>query len=172
MNVADPPTLSFLTIDVDLRDRLAADPEGFAEAHGMAHPVDLPHLLDLLDQTLTLHALVPRAAPWGGYLALDPSARTIVGTCGYKTGPDHDGRVEIAYVTFPSFERRGYATAMARHLVETAENSPLAPIVRAHTLPERNASARILERLRFRRLGPAIDPDAGAVWLWERPRSR
>ncbi|MGH7631966.1 MAG: hypothetical protein ACREOF_21740 [Gemmatimonadales bacterium] len=31
----------------------------------------------------------------------------------------------------------------------------------------RNASARVLEKLGFRRLGEVIDPEDGPVWRWE-----
>jgi len=36
----------------------------------------------------------------------------------------------------------------------------------AFTLPEPNASARIVERLGFRLAGLAHDKDAGEVWEW------
>jgi RimJ/RimL family protein N-acetyltransferase len=56
---------------------------------------------------------------------------------------------------------------MAAGIVELAEG--FAGIrVRAHTLPERNASTRILEKLGFERIGQAVDPEVGQVWRWER----
>jgi RimJ/RimL family protein N-acetyltransferase len=80
-------------------------------------------------------------ARWGSFLAVDPANRLVVGTCSYKGPPDADGAVEIAYFTFP---------------------------VRAHTLPERNASVRVLEKLGFAHLGQIVDPEDGPVWRWER----
>ena len=56
---------------------------------------------------------------------------------------------------------------MARRLLLRATESPAVRVVRAHTLPERNASTRILERVGFVRAGEAHDPDAGTVWRWE-----
>jgi RimJ/RimL family protein N-acetyltransferase len=41
------------------------------------------------------------------------------------------------------------------------------PIVRAHTLPERNASTRILEKCGFTFRGEILDPEDGLVWRWE-----
>lgn len=76
--------------------------------------------------------------------------------------------VEIAYFTFPSYEGRGYATAMANLLTVGAGAAPAARTVRAHTLPERNTSVRILEKLGFAHLGQVIDPEDGPVWRWER----
>jgi len=39
----------------------------------------------------------------------------------------------------------------------------------AHTLPEPNASTRILEKVGLRRDGEARDPEVGVVWRWARP---
>jgi RimJ/RimL family protein N-acetyltransferase len=57
---------------------------------------------------------------------------------------------------------------MAQGLVERAIAAPEVHRIRAHTLPEPNASTRILEKLGFLKSGDAMDPDAGPVWRWER----
>jgi RimJ/RimL family protein N-acetyltransferase len=101
--------------------------------------------------------------PWIGYVAT--SAGHAVGTCAFKAAPA-DGRVEIAYFTFPEFEGRGIATAMATQLVALARAHRPGVIVAAQTLPERNASNAILEKLGFKRAGTAIDAEAGEVWEW------
>lgn len=44
--------------------------------------------------------------------------------------------------------------------------------VRAHTLPEFNASTWVLGECGFDFVGEVADPDDGAVWLWERDRER
>jgi len=41
-------------------------------------------------------------------------------------------------------------------------------VVRAHTLPEANASTRVLTKCGFQRIGEVIDPEDGLVWRWER----
>jgi [ribosomal protein S5]-alanine N-acetyltransferase len=106
-------------------------------------------------------------APWGGYLAIDPVTRIVVGTCAFKGPPDVRGEVELAYFTFPTHEGQGYATAMARTLCDRAAASGGVRLVRAHTLPERNASVRVLEKLGFRWGGEVHDPEDGPVWRWE-----
>jgi RimJ/RimL family protein N-acetyltransferase len=99
---------------------------------------------------------------------VDRAHQIIIGTCSFTAAPDSEGVVEIAYFTFPPFEGRGYASAMAAGLVELAEGVATIRRVRAHTLPERNASTRILEKLGFERIGESVDPEAGQVWRWER----
>lgn len=101
--------------------------------------------------------------PWVGYLAL--AEDECVGTCAFKS-PPVDGRVEIAYFTFPGHEGRGYATCMAAALIRLAtEANPGLNIV-AQTLPEPNASNAILRRLGFRFEGPVHHPQDGPVWEW------
>jgi RimJ/RimL family protein N-acetyltransferase len=68
----------------------------------------------LLSQTLDLLTRDPRPDPWGSYLALEDE--DVVGICAFKAAPDAAGEVELAYMTFPAFERRGHATAMAARL--------------------------------------------------------
>ncbi|NNC89877.1 MAG: GNAT family N-acetyltransferase [Akkermansiaceae bacterium] len=104
------------------------------------------------------------APPWVGYLGVEEGV--CAGTCGFKSAPVK-GRVEIAYFTFPGNEGRGVATRMAEALIEIASQE--APRIRvcAQTLPERNASTRILEKLGFRRTGELQHPEDGLVWEWE-----
>ena len=71
-------------------------------------------------------------------------------------------------MTFPAFERRGHATAMAAELTRIAFAAG-APLVIAHTLPEENACTRALRRNGFRYAGETIDPEDGTVWRWEAP---
>src|SRR6059036_3520680 len=56
-------------------------------------------------------------SPWLGYLAV--RGGRVVGTCAFK-GPPTYGKVEIAYFTFPEFQRQGIGTSMIRQLVRLA----------------------------------------------------
>ncbi len=113
--------------------------------------------------TASLYQSVGFKEPWLGYLALEDS--TPVGTCGFKSAPV-DGRVEIAYFTFPGFEGKGFATAMAAKLVAIARRHEPHIVVAAQTLPERNASTRVLEKLGFHLAGSIDHPEDGEVWEW------
>jgi len=104
--------------------------------------------------------------PWLGYLALDGSV--CIGTCGFKA-PPVDGRAEIAYFTFPGFEGRGYATRMAKALVERGRMADRQVLIAAQTLPQENASTAILRRLGFALVGTVDHPEDGPVWEWQLP---
>jgi ribosomal-protein-alanine N-acetyltransferase len=160
--------IELLALVPDEWTALGADPAGFAASRGLAVGQHADILRELGPGTAAFLKRVGGESRWGSYLATDADRRLVVGTCSYKGPPDADGTVEIAYYTFPSHEGRGYATAMAARLTDIAGTAPAARTVRAHTLPERNASARILEKLGFAPLGEVVDPEDGPVWRWER----
>jgi RimJ/RimL family protein N-acetyltransferase len=129
-----------------------------------AEAVELPPgVAAVLPATADMYRASGFEPPWIGYIAAN--GNRAVGTCAFKTAPAA-GRVEIAYFTFPAFEGQGFATAMARQLVALARAQRPGIVVTAQTLPERNASNAILEKLEFRLAGTATDADAGDVWEW------
>jgi ribosomal-protein-alanine N-acetyltransferase len=147
---------------------LGDEPSVFADRRELLLGDQVGALREVAAATAAYLARAGGEARWGSFLAMDPGSRLVVGTCSYKGPPDADGAVEIAYFTLPVYEGQGYATAMAALLTARAGASPPARTVRAHTLPERNASVRILEKLGFAHLGKIVDPEDGPVWRWER----
>ena len=110
-----------------------------------------------------LYARVGFEPPWVSYLVAD--GQTIVGGAAF-VGPVNEGSVEIAYYTLPQHEGRGVASFAATALVAIAQASPERPVITAKTLPETNASTRILTRLGFVRAGSVQDDDIGEAWFW------
>jgi RimJ/RimL family protein N-acetyltransferase len=107
--------------------------------------------------------------PWRhGFFVVHRENGSVIGSAGFKGEPDSIGTVEIAYGIVPSFQGRGYATEAAAALVEFALSTGWVRTVRAHTLPEPNASTHVLLKCGFRHIGPVDDPDDGPVWRWER----
>lgn len=104
--------------------------------------------------------------PWVGYAVLENE--TPVGLCAFKTAPKQ-GRVEIAYGTVPGFENRGIGTAMARGLLQIANQTDAEVVVFAQTLPQENASTAILKKLGFVLRATIEHPDDGTVWEWVHP---
>jgi RimJ/RimL family protein N-acetyltransferase len=107
--------------------------------------------------------------PWiHGFVLVHRATGSVIGKCGFKGPPGADGMVEIAYGVAPEHQGKGYATEAAEALVNYAFGSGQVRVVRAHTLPEPNASTRVLTKCGFRRVGEVIDPDDGLVWRWEK----
>ena len=111
-------------------------------------------------------------SPWiHGFGVVEQDTHELIGLASFKGPPDEEGVVEIAYAIVPSRENRGYATEASAALVDFAFRDPRVRRVRAHTLPESNASTRVLSRNGFHHLGEVIDPEDGRVWRWERART-
>jgi RimJ/RimL family protein N-acetyltransferase len=144
---------------------LASEPEEFAEQfHIRLHEAA---------QSVAEHSLAfLKSFPYEtrprnlGYLVVEGESQQLAGTCSFK-GPPAEGAVEIAYFTFPGFEGRGIATAMAQFLLEQAAAMQGVEKVLAHTMPEISASTRVLEKVGMMLTGFA-EEDGAAVWRWEK----
>ncbi len=156
-----------LALDRSAWAEVGRDPAEFARERLLELQVDSELLRAVGQQTVAMLDRTGASAPWTGYLGVDRARQIIIGTCAFPAQPDADGIVEIAYFTFPPHEGRGYASRMAAELVKLAQGHGGVRRLRAHTLPERNASTRILDKLGFVQTGEALDPEAGRVWRWE-----
>lgn len=121
-------------------------------------------LKNLCASTIGMYPHGAPILPWVGYLAKKQD--TVVGTCAYKS-PPLLGEIEIAYFTFPEYEGQQIATRMVQHLIDIAVKNGVV-IIKAQTLPEANASNRILEKLGFSFTGSVNHPEDGHVWEWRR----
>jgi [ribosomal protein S5]-alanine N-acetyltransferase len=120
---------------------------------------------DVIEGTVVMYEALGFQPPWIGYLA--DRDGDIVGACTFK-GPPQDGRVEIAYMTFPEFEGRGVATEMVRQLVKLAQDHDPRLTLSAQTPQQEGASTVILRRLGFVLHGPITDADESPLWQWLR----
>lgn len=153
----DPTLEKVLANDAEFKEALVQD--------NWARVADLVHRL--VGRTLVAVPVSVDELQWGGHFVVDEGTREVVGSCAFKAPPTEEGTVEIAYFTYPGFEGRGYATGMARKLIELASGSTAVRRVIAHTLPETNASTRVLERVGMNFVGEVIDPEDGRVWRWQ-----
>ena len=112
----------------------------------------------------------PSAHGWWTYLFVHRADNALVGVGGFKGEPDEAGTVEIGYSVAPGYRRRGLATEAARGMIEHAFSHARVKSVVAHTLPEENASTRVLGRVGMKFVGAVIDPEDGEVWRWRLAR--
>jgi [ribosomal protein S5]-alanine N-acetyltransferase len=141
--------------------------------HIELHPIRLneprsldPDILAICEGTKSLYTRVGYAPPWIGYLA--QLGNEVIGTCAFRSSP-RAGKVEIVFVTLPQFERQGYATEMARKLVEIAHRADATVIVTARTDSADLAAARVLQKIGFKSGGRVSSSQEGEVvdWLFE-----
>jgi len=123
-----------------------------------------PDCRETLEMSVMFYARVSYVVPWIGYYAsLDG---TLVGNAGFKGRPI-EGKVEIAYATFPQFQQQGIGSAICNALVNIAKSADPSVRVMARTMPEENYSTRILKKNGFDFQGTVVDSDDGEVWEWE-----
>jgi RimJ/RimL family protein N-acetyltransferase len=109
---------------------------------------------------------------WWTCVFLLEQPRTVAGMGGFKGRPREDGSVEIGYSIAPTLRGTGLATEAAQELLRIAWSHPEVTSVFAHTLAERNASTRVLEKCGFTMVGEMIVPEEGVfpVWRWRMTR--
>ena len=95
---------------------------------------------------------------------------TLIGLGGFKGAPA-DGGLEIGYEFAPERRGRGLATEAARGMVARALARPDVDHVLARTLPNENASTKVLRKVGFRFDAETPHPDDGPVWRWRLDRS-
>jgi len=159
--------IHLLPLDTPTLDRLLAGPDAFLSAVCANGAEVSKSIAAVAHQTRQHQERVGSRPPWIGYLAQETTDTKLVGACGFKGNPEAEGSVEIAYFTLPAYEGRGYASEMARRLVQIAWETGSVHRVLAHTLPEVNASGRVLGKIGMTKLGEVLDPEDGRVWRWE-----
>ncbi|MDO3626378.1 GNAT family N-acetyltransferase [Mucilaginibacter sp. BT774] len=90
----------------------------------------------------------------------------LVAAAAFKGQPVNN-KVEIAYGTFPQYQKQGIGTKIAQMLVQLSVQTDPAVRITAQTLKEENYSVRILRKNNFKLIGTAIDEEEGEVWEWE-----
>jgi len=151
---------------------IIGEPEDFERLLGVSAAEGLRTFFvsaDVSSKWLAALRNAPSPDPWRhGFFVVHRESGAVIGSAGFKGPPDSTGAVEIAYGIVPSFEGRGYATEAAGALVGFASASGQVRTVRAHTLPESNASTHVLLKCGFHHIDTVVDPEDGTVWRWER----
>ena len=108
----------------------------------------------------------PAQLKWFAYLPIDNESNTLLGSCGYKGEPDENGMVEIGYEVAKDYRNRGYATEITNLLINNAFQDKKVKIIQAHTLAEKNASVRVLEKCKFQFVEAYNDETDWPIWKW------
>jgi len=107
----------------------------------------------------------PSAVGWWTYLFVYAGDRVLAGEGGFKGPPDESNEVEIGYAMVPEYRGRGLATEAAGGLVGWAFSHPEVTAVKAETLPDGQASIKVLEKLGMKFAGAT---DEVLRWRLER----
>ncbi len=113
----------------------------------------------------------PEILGWWTYLFVHKPDRTLIGLGGFKGPVTEDGMVELGYAIAPGYRRRGLAREATLGMIDYAFAQTAVTRVDAHTLPERNASTGVLEKVGMRFVETVQDPQDGEVWRWTLSRN-
>jgi ribosomal-protein-alanine N-acetyltransferase len=114
-------------------------------------------------------AEAPSSTSWGPRLFVAGEPPELVGWGGFK-GQPREGVVELGYEIAERRRGRGLATAAVRAMVAEAFADDRVDAVIAHTLPEQNASNRVLEKVGFLHEGEVLEAEA-TVWRFKLNRA-
>ena len=147
------------------------DLEGAAAEIGASVPSDLPDRLDNFLQFRIADLTVdPSAQPWLGRAIVMTEAdggRRIIGSAGFHSPPDVDGRVEIGYRVEPDYRRLGVATEVVRALFDWSMREHGVQRFRASVAPDNVPSLAVVRRLGFRQTGVQVDDLDGEELVFE-----
>jgi len=153
---------------------VAGDPETASREMNAQLPADLReqlgHFLDYRIPSLTAD---PASRPWlgRGIIWTHPDGhRELIGTIGFHSPPDEDGRAEIGYRVEAAYRRRGIATECIAALLDWAESQGCHRF-RASVSPDNAASLAIIRSFGFRQVGVQWDEFDGEelVFHLDRP---
>jgi RimJ/RimL family protein N-acetyltransferase len=156
--------IRLVPVTVDLLDAAMVGDDALARALGHDVARGWVTFREALHVTRDALAAPPGSSPWGARLFVSGDPPELVGWGGFK-GPPDGGVVEIGYEIAESRRGRGLATAAARAMVAEALADEQVTKVIAHTLPERNASNRVLEKVGFGHDGDDRE-DGEPVWRY------
>jgi RimJ/RimL family protein N-acetyltransferase len=123
-----------------------------------------PDCQDSLYMCIDFYKKVGFNPPWICYYALLNGS--LVAAAAFK-GKPVNGKVEIAYGTFPAYQQQGIGTRITYTLVQLSLKTDPAVRITARTLMDENFSVRILRKNNFKLLGTVMDDEDGEVWEWE-----
>lgn len=114
-----------------------------------------PELKEALEQTI-----LPNVADttknylyttlWAAILITD---NKMIGDLCIKGEPNLDGEIEIGYGTYEDFQNKGFMTEIVRGMIEWIKTQPKVKAVVASTDKENIASAKVLEKNGFLKVG-------------------
>ena len=145
--------LELLPFTMDLKKVTLTERTRLTEMLGAAIPDDWPgaEMLEALPFFIESMEKDPLGLVWDGII-LHKADQGAIGCIGFHGPPDESGRVEIGYNIIPAYEGQGYATEMARRLIDCAFQMPGIQVVTAECLDDNLGSIRVLEKVGMRRL--------------------
>ena len=167
-NPTNQPVIRLVRANLALLDAALAGDDSLARAIGHDVVAGWATFREALQPTRDALAADPDGAAFGARFFVTDDPPELVGWGGFK-GPPRCGVVELGYEIAEVRRERGLATAATRAMVAEAFADGRVTAVIAHTLPEPNASNRVLEKVGFQYDGE-VEEEGEAVWRYSLTR--
>src|SRR5262245_550642 len=156
--------VTLVRADVQLMDAAIAGDDALAMALRHAVVPGWASFREALRPARDALYIDPDSAEWGTRFFVAGAPPELVGWGGFKGAPD-SGVVELGYEIAASRQGRGLATAATHAMLDEAFANRSVDAVVAHTLAERNASTRVLEKAGFE-FDAETTEDGMDIWRW------
>ena len=155
--------LRLIPFSLDLKKAAIHDKARLIEMLGVSIPEQWPDpdLAEALPSFVENMENAPTYPVWD-WLAIHRLDQAVIGDIGFVGGPDQDGVVEVGYSIVPEYRKQGYATEMARSLIEWAIQEKSIKGITAACLNDNIGSIKVLEKIGMRQ----VEPD-GIMLQWE-----
>ena len=163
MHILETQRLKLLPFTLELKKATLAERARLTEILEAEIPEDWPgaDLLEALPFFIQALEKDPVGLIWDSII-IHKAEQIAIGGIGFHGGPDEAGMVEIGYNIIPAYEGQGYATEMARRVIDWAYHTPGILVITTECLDDNIGSIRVLEKVGMRRLAPE-----GNMLKWE-----
>jgi [ribosomal protein S5]-alanine N-acetyltransferase len=163
MPIIETRRLQLIPFSLELKKAAINDRARLIEMLGVNVPEGWPEpdLAEALPFFVENMEKAPNEPPWD-WIAIHTLDQAVIGGIGFMGGPDQDGVVEVGYDIVPAYRLQGYATEMARSVIEWAFQSKGIKVVTAASLNDNVGSIKVLEKLGMHQ----VEPD-GNMLKWE-----
>jgi hypothetical protein len=160
--------LRLLTCEIAHLEAIIRDPASLGDLLGVTIPDGWPAYPGAYAHALALLRKEPlrSSSGWWLYLFVNHAQNVLVGCGGFKDVPDTDGVVEVGCEIAPAFRRQGFATEALGGLINYACTRPEVDAIDAYSQARRGAQSEMLRAVGMKRIGEALDLNAGKVWHW------
>lgn len=162
------PRLQLLTCELAHLEAIIRSPASLGDLLGVTVPDRWPAFPGAYAHALALLRKEPlrSSSGWWLYLFVNHAQGVLVGCGGFKEAPDADGVVEVGCEIAPALRRQGFATEALSGLINYACTRPEVEAIDAYSQAERGAQSGMLRAVGMKRIGEALDSNAGNVWHW------
>lgn len=158
MQILETERLKLIPFSLELKKLVLNDRTRIAEKLGIRLSDDWPaaDYMEVLPSFIWSMEQDPYATTWDGIIVHKADGLAI-GGMGFHGEPDETGAVEIGYDIVPAYRNRGYATEMARRLIDWALAQSGIMVIKADCFYDNTGSIRVLEKVGMQRISQEND---------------